>query len=289
VGLYLDTCSQHVWGDKFKRAGTGKTTIKSLTNIYHNFALAEMFMSDGGRHFNNTEVKEFCEKWGGKHHVVASYSPWINRLVEGTNKILLYVLVCLCAPEIGEDGWQSMEWENLPKTWPDHFDEAIRVLNWQILLALKFCPKEILLGLVVNTSSTPIEASSSLIAPVDIDIHMAYTAQQRVDGYSKAVRHVLNRKAAKVLKKGGVTTFEREQLVQTYQDDLANTLSTAQKLLGCPWVGPGRTSANFAGPGPGPGGPVHSTMALAWSRRSGPGPDQGQPWPSCKKKIMHIK
>ena len=95
VGLYLDTCSQHVWGDKFKTAGTGKTTIKSLTNIYENFALAETFMSDGGRHFHNTEVKEFCNKWGGKHHIVAAYSPWINGLVEGTNKILLYILACL--------------------------------------------------------------------------------------------------------------------------------------------------------------------------------------------------
>ena len=75
MGLYLDTCSQHVWGDKFKTAGTGKTTIKSLTNIYENFAPAETFMSDGGRHFDNTEVKEFCSKWGSKHHVVAAYSP----------------------------------------------------------------------------------------------------------------------------------------------------------------------------------------------------------------------
>ena len=25
VGLYLDTCSQHIWGDKFKTAGTRKT------------------------------------------------------------------------------------------------------------------------------------------------------------------------------------------------------------------------------------------------------------------------
>ena len=67
VGLYLDTCSQHMWGDKFKTAGTGKTTIKSLTNIYKNFALAETFMSDSGRHFDNTEVDKFCRKWGGKH------------------------------------------------------------------------------------------------------------------------------------------------------------------------------------------------------------------------------
>ena len=103
VGLYLDTCSQHVWGDKFKMAGTRKTTIKSLTNIYENFMPAKTFMSDGGRHFDNTEVDKFCSKWGGKYHVVAAYSPWINGLVEGTNRILLYILACLCAPDIGED------------------------------------------------------------------------------------------------------------------------------------------------------------------------------------------
>src|SRR5271170_3332525 len=96
VGLYLDTCSQHVWGDKFKTAGTGKTTIKSLTNIYENFALAETFMSDGGRHFDNTEVDEFCKKWGGKHHVVAAYSPWINGLVEGTNNLVVCTGTSMC-------------------------------------------------------------------------------------------------------------------------------------------------------------------------------------------------
>jgi len=58
VGLYLDTCSQHVWGYKFKTAGTGKTTIKALTDIFYNFAPAETFMTDGGKHFKNTEVDE---------------------------------------------------------------------------------------------------------------------------------------------------------------------------------------------------------------------------------------
>ena len=178
MGLYLDTCSQHVWGDKFKTAGTRKIMIKSLTNIYENFAPAKSFMSDGSRHFDNTEVKEFCSKWGGKHHVVVAYSPWINRLVEGTNKILLYILARLCAPDVGEDRWKAMKWDNLPRLWPDYFDKAIRTLNWRILPALKFCPKEILLGLVVNTKPTPIEESASLITPTDINTHMAYTAQQ---------------------------------------------------------------------------------------------------------------
>ena len=219
IRLYLDTCSQHVWGNKFKMAGTGKTTIKSLTNIYQNFAPAETFMADGGRHFDNTEVTEFCKKWGSKHHVVAAYSPWVNGLVEGTNKILLYVLAHLCAPETGEDGWRAMVWDNIPKSWPDHFNEAIQILNWRILLALKFRPKEILLGLVVNTEPTPIEVSAALIMPSEIDMHMEYAAQQQLDSYSEATQHTINCKATfdrKVIKKGGTVTFEKGQLVQVY-------------------------------------------------------------------------
>ena len=178
VGLYLDTFTQHIWGYKFKTAGTGKTTVKSLEDIYGGFAPAEVFMSDGGKHFKNTEVRKCCKKWGGQHHVVAAYSPWINGLVEGTNKILLYVLARLCAPEVGEDGWQSMDWTELPKTWPDHFDEAIQTLNWRILPSLKFSLKELLLSLVVNTTPTPLEVSLSVPAPQDFETHIAYAAQQ---------------------------------------------------------------------------------------------------------------
>lgn len=137
VRLYLDTCS-HIWGKKFRMVGTGKTMIKSLTNIYQNFVPAEMFMIDRGRHFNNTKVEEFCQKWGSKHHVVVAYSPWVNGLVGGTNKILLYMLACLCMLEISEDGWRAMVWDNIPRSWPDHFDEAIWILNWWILPVLKF-------------------------------------------------------------------------------------------------------------------------------------------------------
>ena len=48
VGLYLDTFSQHVWGDMFKMAGSAKTTNKLLNNICNTYAPPETFMSDGG-------------------------------------------------------------------------------------------------------------------------------------------------------------------------------------------------------------------------------------------------
>jgi hypothetical protein len=60
VKLYLDTCTQHVWGYMFKTHGSGKTTLKSLKDIFYNFTSPETFMTDGGSHFNNHKVAEFC-------------------------------------------------------------------------------------------------------------------------------------------------------------------------------------------------------------------------------------
>ena len=241
--IYLDTCSQHMWGYKFKTHRTATTTNRSLNNIFHNFAPPETFMADRGNHFKNWEVAENCERWGSKLHTVAAYSPWVNGLVEGTNKLLLYVLARLCAPEVGEDGWQATMWDKLSTTWPDHFDKAICILNWRLLPALKFSPKEILLGLVVNTSKTPMEVSSSILPPSAIDTHMAYAAQQRLDRYAEAVHHAIWRKAAfdcKVLKsKAGVVEFKKGQLVQVYRDKLALTLSTEHKLAPL-WSSPHR-------------------------------------------------
>ena len=118
---------------------------------------------------------------------MAAYSPWINGLVEGTNKILLYMLARLCAPKVGEDRWQAMNWTNLWKEWPDHFNEAIQTLNWQILPALKFSPKELLLSLIINTTPTPLKVSSSMPIPQDFNTHIAYAAQQQLNGYSEAI------------------------------------------------------------------------------------------------------
>jgi hypothetical protein len=73
VSLYLDTNSQHVWGFMFKKAGSGSTTMKSLTNIFHNFMPSETFITDGRPHFKCEEVEKFCEGWGTKTHIVAAY------------------------------------------------------------------------------------------------------------------------------------------------------------------------------------------------------------------------
>ena len=89
-------------------------------------------------HFINKEAQEFCEKWGVSTQSVAAYSHWVSGLVKGANKLLLHVLKRLCAPDLDAE---EKENENLLKKWPEHLDEAVRILNFRILPALRFLPK----------------------------------------------------------------------------------------------------------------------------------------------------
>ena len=124
-------------------------------------------MTDGGPKFDNAEVQEFCESQGIKHHIVPAYSPWISGLVEGMNKILLGRLKRLCALDLGEDEYDVMV---IPENWPDHLDEAIHLLNRQILLLLKFLPNELLLGLIVNTPATPVDITDGPVMHKEVSL-----------------------------------------------------------------------------------------------------------------------
>lgn len=235
IGLYLDTYSQHVWAFKYKSAGTAKTTVGALSRIFQDFVAPETFMTDGGKHFNNNEVRAICEKWGTSTHIVPAYSPWINGLVEGTNKILLHVLKRLCAPNLGEDSRDTTAADDIPKNWPDYLEDAIQTINLRLLPAFKYSPKELLLGLVVNTPPTESAATSQPTTNEDVTTQMAYVAQQRLDGYAGMVAHAIKRKRVfdkRVLaRKPGEVTFSKGQLVQIYRSDLDYTFKTDRKLL----------------------------------------------------------
>ena len=224
IGLYPDTYSQHIWAFKHKTAGIAKTTVEALLRIFQYFTVAETFMTDGGKNFDNNEVHTLCDKWSTTTHIVPAYSPWINGLVEGTNKILLHVLKKLCAPDLGEDNPNTTKREDLPRNCPDYLEEAIRIINTRLLPALNYSLKELLLGLVVNTTPTNPTISSEPITVDDTTTQMAYVAQQQLDGYSEMVNHALKRKAIfdkQVLaRKPGEVIFHKGQLVQIYHSDL---------------------------------------------------------------------
>jgi transposase InsO family protein len=190
IGLYLDTFSQHMWAFKYKTVGTAKTTIDAVSMVTKVYIVPETFMTDGGSHFNNAAVQEYCDANGIKQYITPAYSPWVNGLVEGLNKILLHVLKQLCAPDVGEQA-DTEGWEKLPKHWPDHLDDVVKALNHRILPALKHSPKELLLGIAINTLRTEPKDATGELSVDEATIHMAYAAQQRLDGYEATVKHVI--------------------------------------------------------------------------------------------------
>ena len=113
-----------------------------------------------------------------------------------------------------------MTTDDIPKQWPDHFEEAIRILNWQLLPALNFSPKELMLGLVINTKPTDLDTTIIPTTEEDTALQMAYVAQQQLNGYAEAVAHTLKRKSMfdkRVLsQKPGEVIFYNGQLVQIY-------------------------------------------------------------------------
>ncbi|KIJ57709.1 hypothetical protein HYDPIDRAFT_69540, partial [Hydnomerulius pinastri MD-312] len=134
-------------------------------------------MTDGGTHFNNGDVRAWCEANDAQHQVVAAYAPWINGLVENANGKLLGRLKRLCSPGLGEDEYENVKVEDIGKAWPDHFDTAIRQLNERLIPAFQFSPKELMLGIVVNTTRTPVEMAVSEPQTTEVDIQLAYVDQ----------------------------------------------------------------------------------------------------------------
>lgn len=211
-----------------------QTTVNGLEVIANAFQAPDTFMTDGGSHFDNGDVCMWCAAHGTKHHVVAAYAPWVNSLVENANGKLLGHLKRLCSLSLGEDEYENVEAESLAQIWPDHFDNAIRQLNKHIIPAFKFFPKELMLGLVVNTIPTLIDDAVREPSKTEVDIHMAYVNQQHLDGVDHTVSHTTRRKATfnrKVLKShSGEVIFEEGQLVQVYTNALDFTMAAARKL-----------------------------------------------------------
>jgi transposase InsO family protein len=193
IGLYLNTFLQHMWAFKYKTAGTVKMTIDMVSMVTKAYVTPEMFMTDGGSHFNNAAVWEYCNANGIKQHITLAYSPWVNGLVEGLNKILLHILKQLCALDMGEQG-NTEGWEKLPRHWPDHLDDVVKALNHHILPMLKHSPKELLQVIAINTLRTESEDTTGELSVDEAMIHMAYMAQQHLDGYEAMVKHVITHK-----------------------------------------------------------------------------------------------
>lgn len=229
--LIMDTYSQFVWGFKLKTHGTAKSTIAGLNTIRHSFNIPETLMTDGGKHFDNEEVKAWCEKHDTKRYVTPAYAPCVNGLVKGTNELLLGRLKYMCAPHLGEDYCADVNPESVPAQWSDHFESAIKHLNTRTLPAFQFSPKELLLGLIINTPRTPLDDTTTQVQSYDIQVHSAYVTQQQTDALANAVANAIKQKATfdkrVVAEPQGEVIFKPGHLVQVYASDVDNNFRSS--------------------------------------------------------------
>jgi hypothetical protein len=84
--------SQKIFGYKFTGYGTTATTIALLNHIQQMYQMPEIFMAGGKFHFAGHTVREWCQENGSQYQQIVTYSPWVNRLLKGTNGKLLSCL-----------------------------------------------------------------------------------------------------------------------------------------------------------------------------------------------------
>ena len=186
----IDTHSSFVWAYKLKTAGTGKTTLDDLRDVVLHFWKPGTTMMDGGSHFDNEEVHQYCEEHGIQHIKTPAYALWTNGLVENANKILLECLRRLCAPNLnlGEE-MEAVAWEK----WLDYLEEAIRIMNNRILPAIGFTPRELLWGRRERTSEdNDLEARER--TENDIECHLSLADMLHSQAYTDALNEAANRK-----------------------------------------------------------------------------------------------
>jgi transposase InsO family protein len=230
LGVYIDTCSNFIWASKFKDAGTNKTTISSLQGICLDYATPGTFMSDGGSHFKNRQVSSFCEENNIKHIITAAYAPWVNGLVENTNKLILNRLKRLCSPDLDETPG-DVDPKSIPRNWPKHLAEAIRSLNDRVIPALNATPREILFGMALRPDTQTTNPIAELLPTTnnDLDTHFTLADSFRYTTHLRSIKEADRRKNI-FDSKAQVPNIKTGDLVQFYDSKADYNYSTINKL-----------------------------------------------------------
>ncbi|KAM0791027.1 hypothetical protein ACM66B_004325 [Microbotryomycetes sp. NB124-2] len=141
VLVIIDYFTQYIWAYKFKTAGTGKTTIKSLTDLFRIFGQPEVLLSDNGSHFANREVEAFCADRAIVLARTPPYLPHTNRAVKGANRLLINVL----KKELAAAGLDKNSRNN---QWPTALDPLVSQLNSRVVGTTGHCPADLLFAYV---------------------------------------------------------------------------------------------------------------------------------------------
>jgi transposase InsO family protein len=227
VLLLTDTFSTFTWAYKLKCAGTGTTTVKGLKDLQLHYRTPDTLMTDGGSHFNNNEVKTFCDSHDIQHITTPAYAPWTNGLIENSNKILIRRLKTMTAPVLDE--LTSNDPDTVITKWPDNLDEAVRHMNDRIIPATGLTPRELLWGRR-ETATKPTHTVETERTDTDAEQHDALSDSLRCQAYADILTEAAKRKS-KFDDKVHPVEFQHGDLVQIYDSKLDMTFETRAKLL----------------------------------------------------------
>ena len=229
LGVYIDTCSNFVWVSRIKSAGTSSTTLDSLRRICLDYATPRAFMTDGGSHFKNGAVDDFCTDNEIQHIVTPAYAPWVNGLVESTNNLLLSRLKRMCAPDLDEDD-DVVDANSIPWNWPDHLDEAVRAINDRIIPTLNASPREILFGMALHPdSNTEPPITPQPLTTRDLDTHFTLANTLRYNTHLRSITEA-DRKKQIFDSNALVPNINIGDLVQVYDSKADFNFATINKL-----------------------------------------------------------
>ena len=232
LGMYIDTCSNFVWVSKIKTAGMRFTTLDSLRQICLDYTTPRAFMTDGGSHFKNSAVDEFCTDNNVQHIVTPAYAPWVNGLVESTNNLLLSRLKQICAPDLDEEPGQVNP-NSIPWNWPEHLDKAVCAINDRIMPSLNASPREILFGMPLRPdSSTEPPSSPQPLSSKDLDTHFTLSNTFCYNTHLCSITEA-DRKKQIFDSKTLVPNINIGNLVQVYDSKADFNLTTINKLAPC--------------------------------------------------------
>ena len=185
-------------------------------------------MTDGGSHFKNSVVDEFCTDNNVQHIITPAYALWVNGLVESTNNLLLSRLKQICALDLDEEPGQ-VDPNSIPWNWPEHLDEAVCAISDHIIPSLNASPREILFGMPLRPDSSTEPPSSPQPSSKDLDTHFTLSNTFRYNTHLCSIMEADHKKQI-FDSKALVPNIKIGDLVQVYDSKADFNLATINKL-----------------------------------------------------------
>ncbi|KAG9118669.1 hypothetical protein FRC07_006706 [Ceratobasidium sp. 392] len=208
VLVFVDVYSQFIFVTPLRGPGTGKTTLP----------------------FDCAEVHNWAKSRNVQPLKTPPYAPWANGLAEGSIKLIIGRLKCLCTPTVRESPDEDADASTTPAAWPKHLATAVSQLNDRALPSLGgYSPCELLTGQLKAERcyqlSHPVTEPTS--EQVDVNLALTYALQQ--DGFAKALEHA-NRCKRQFNKHVKPVSFQTGDLVQHYNARWDETHAAEHKL-----------------------------------------------------------